>query len=82
MSELGLSEREIRIFRSVLKAEKYGTIAQQENISISYVKKCMKDICQKIHVCDRTELLTTYAGYTVTVQETTSIKNKEFDSEF
>lgn len=62
---LGLSDREIRILESALMAEKYTTIASTERISVSYVKKCMKSICRKMKVADRTELLATYAGYTV-----------------
>lgn len=65
ISELGLSKREIRILESALNAEKYTAIATSERISVSYVKKCMKNICLKMQVADRTELLATYGGYAI-----------------
>lgn len=65
VSGLGLSDREIRILNSALKAEKYTAIAADERISESYVKKCMKSICRKMQVADRTELLATYGGYSI-----------------
>lgn len=65
VSGLGFSDREIRILDSALKAHKYTAIATNERISVSYVKKCMKAICQKMQVADRTELLATYGGYSI-----------------
>jgi DNA-binding NarL/FixJ family response regulator len=65
VSEFRFSDRETRILKSALNADKYTAIANNENISVSYVKKCMKYICQKMQVSDRTELLATYSGYSL-----------------
>lgn len=72
-SGLGLSDREIRILNSALKAVKYTAIAADERISESYVKKCMKSICRKMQVADRTELLATYGGYSIRDDESDPI---------
>lgn len=68
VSEFRFSDRETRILKSALNADKYTAIANNENISVSYVKKCMKYICQKMQVSDRTELLATYSGYSLITQ--------------
>jgi DNA-binding CsgD family transcriptional regulator len=60
-----LSDREVIILKAMLKGQKYSAIAIELNCSLSTIKKDISDICDKLGVSDKTELLIKYSDCTI-----------------
>ncbi len=70
------SARDIRYLKKVQDGEKYESIAKDEDIGLSTLKKKMKTIYQNLDVYDRTSFLSTYAGYTFLLKPANEKKDK------
>jgi DNA-binding CsgD family transcriptional regulator len=60
-----LSDREVIILKAMLKGQKYSAIAIELDCSLSTIKKDISDICDKLGVSDKTELLIKYSDCTI-----------------
>jgi DNA-binding CsgD family transcriptional regulator len=61
-----LSDREIDVLKDILQGKKYTVIATELSCSLSTIQKDISDICDKLSVSDKTELLIKYSGCSVT----------------
>ena len=58
----GFSERDKLIVVKILAGEKYTAISEELNCSLSTINKDFSDICKRLEVADKTELLVKYSG--------------------
>ncbi len=70
------SAKDIRCLKKVQDGEKYESIAKDEDIGLSTLKKKIKTIYQSLDVYDRTSFLSTYAGYTFLLKPANEEKGK------